>query len=62
VEQPDAMMSFSFEGEAIAIYGTVGIEMGNYVVTLDGQPHTFNGGSDGSVRISHDQVNTLWME
>ena len=50
-------MSFSFEGDAIAIYGTTGAEMGNYVVALDGQSHAFNGGSDGSVRIPHDEVN-----
>jgi len=50
-------MSFSFEGDAIAIYGTTGVEMGNYAVTLDGQSHTFNGGSDGSARIPHDKVN-----
>lgn len=49
-------MSFSFEGDAITIYGTVGAEMGNYVVTLDGQLHTLNGGSNGSVRIPHDKV------
>lgn len=49
-------MNFSFEGDAIAIYGTSGAEMGDYVVTLDGQSHTFNGGSDGSVRIPHDRV------
>ena len=49
-------MSFSFEGDAIAIHGTVGTEIGNYVVTLDGQSHTFNGGSNGSVRIPHDKV------
>lgn len=52
-------MSFSFEGNVIAIYGTTGAEMGNYVVTLDGQSQTFNGGSDGSARIPHDQVNAL---
>lgn len=55
-EQPDAQMSFSFEGGAIAIYGTSGVEMGNYVVTLDGQSRTFNGGSDGAVRAPHDQT------
>jgi len=49
-------MSFSFEGDAIAIYGTSGAEMGSYVVTLDGQSHTFNGGSGGSDRITHDRV------
>lgn len=52
-------MSFSFEGDAIAIYGTAGGEMGDYVVTLDGESRTFNGGSDGSIRIPHDQVNAL---
>jgi len=55
-DQPDAKMSFSFEGDAITIYGTVGAEMGNYVVTLDGQFHTFDGGSNGSVRIPHDKT------
>ena len=52
-------MSFSFEGDAIAIYGTAGGEMGDYVVTLDGESRTFNGGSDRSIRIPHDQVNAL---
>jgi len=52
-------MSFSFEGDAIAIYGTSGTEMGNYMVTLDGQSHAFNGGSDGSVRIPHDRVTAV---
>lgn len=49
-------MNLSFEGDAIAIYGTTGAEMGNYVVTLDGQSQTFNGGSDGSFRTPHDMV------
>jgi len=52
-------MGFSFEGDAIVIYGTSGAEMGNYVVTLDGQSHAFNGGSDGSVRIPHEKVNVV---
>lgn len=52
-------MSFSFEGDAIEIYGTTGVEMGNYLVTLDGQSHIFNGGSNGSARISHDKVNSV---
>lgn len=52
-------MGFSFEGDAVAIHGTAGGEMGSYVVTLDGQSRTYNGGSDGSVRIPHDQVNAL---
>ncbi|KAF9793233.1 hypothetical protein BJ322DRAFT_1103652 [Thelephora terrestris] len=55
-EQPDAQMSFSFEGDAIAIYGTSGMEMGYYVVTLDGRSETLNGGSDGSVRLNHDKT------
>lgn len=55
-EQPDAQMSFSFEGDAIAIYGTSGTEMGYYTVTLDGQPNTLNGGSDGSVRTHPDRA------
>jgi len=55
-DQPDAQMSFSFEGDAIAIYGTSGTEMGYYVVTLDGQSETLNGGSDGSVRTNHDKT------
>ena len=49
-------MDFSFEGDAIAIYGATGVEIGDYVVTLDGQSRTFNGGSNGSVRSPHDQV------
>lgn len=52
-------MGFSFEGDAIAIYGTAGVEIGDYVVTLDGQSRTFNGGSKGSIRIPHDQVSAL---
>lgn len=55
-EQPDARMSFSFEGDAIAIYGTSGTQMGYYVVTLDGESDTLNGGSDGLVRINHDET------
>lgn len=54
-------MGFSFEGDAIAIYGTAGVEIGDYVVTLDGQSRTFNGGSKGSVRIPHDQVSGFWL-
>jgi len=49
-------MNVSFQGDAIAIYGTAGNEVGNYIVTLDGQSRTFNGGSNGSVRIPHDKV------
>lgn len=55
-EQPDAQMSFSFEGGAIVIYGTSGVEMGDYVVTLDGQSNTFNGGSGGAARAPHDKT------
>jgi hypothetical protein len=55
-------MSFSFEGDAIAIYGTSGTEMGYYAVTLDGQSEILNGGSDGSVRTHHDEVNTLFAD
>lgn len=55
-ERPDARMSFSFKGDAIAIYGTSGTEMGHYVVTLDGQSDALNGGSDGSVRTHHDKT------
>lgn len=55
-------MSFSFEGDAIVIYGTSGTEMGYYVVTLDGQSETLNGGSDGSVRTNHDKVNAVLID
>jgi len=55
-DQPDAKVNLSFEGDAIAIYGTTGSNMGNYVVTLDGRSHTFNGGSNGSARIPHDKT------
>ena len=52
-------MSLSFEGSAIAIYGTSGTEMGNHMVTLDGQSATLNGGGDGPIRIHHDEASAV---
>ena len=55
-------MKFSFNGDAIAVYGSTGTNMGDYTVTLDGQSNTFNGGSDGSARIPHDQVYAVLID
>jgi len=49
----DASLGFSFTGEAVAIYGTVAPNMGNYSVYLDGVEHVHNAGGDGSARVLH---------
>jgi len=55
-EGSDAEVQFSFDGDAVAVYGTSAPSMGNYTVTLDGIDQQFNGGSDGSVELLHAQT------
>jgi len=55
-QNSDASLGFSFTGEAVAIYGTVAPNMGNYSVYLDGVEHIFNAGSDGSSRVLHEKT------
>jgi hypothetical protein len=55
-QSSDASLGFSFQGEAVAIYGTVAPNMGNYSVYLDGVEHIYNAGSDGSSRVLHEMT------
>ncbi|KAL4254248.1 hypothetical protein ABKN59_002884 [Abortiporus biennis] len=49
----NAQMSFSFAGEAIAVYGGSSFDHGNYTVSLDGQTYQFNGGSNNHSALYH---------
>ncbi|KAI0266846.1 hypothetical protein BC834DRAFT_116274 [Gloeopeniophorella convolvens] len=48
-----AQAQFSFNGDAVAIYGTVSPDHANYTITVDGQTHPFLGGSNGLASTLH---------
>lgn len=48
-------MSLSFSGDAIAVYGGVSFDHGNYTVSLDGEEWDLNG-ANGVARMYHPQV------
>ncbi|KAI0958907.1 hypothetical protein AcV7_004591 [Taiwanofungus camphoratus] len=52
-ETPGAQASLGFSGAAVAVYGTVSPEHGNYTVTLDGQVSRLISG--GNARTLHSQ-------
>jgi len=52
-----AQAQFAFNGEAVAIFGTVSPDQANYTVTMDGFTELFQGGSDGLA--SHLHLKTL---
>ncbi|EKM54232.1 uncharacterized protein PHACADRAFT_210048 [Phanerochaete carnosa HHB-10118-sp] len=49
-----ADVALSFSGDAIALYGGVSFDHGDYTVTLDGQKQTLNG-ANGQARIYHSK-------
>ncbi|CAL1707238.1 unnamed protein product [Somion occarium] len=50
-----AEASFSFSGDALAISGGSSFDHGDYEVSIDGQSHQLNGGSNGAMRVYHPQ-------
>ena len=51
-----AQASVAFKGDAVAVYGGVSYDHGNYTVDLDGQSQIFNG---GTARMYHAQVRAI---
>lgn len=49
-----AEATLTFSGEAIAVYGGVSFDHGEYTITLDGQKKSLNG-ANGQARIYHPQ-------
>lgn len=56
-EDPNAAVSLAFEGEAVAVYGTMSPDHANMKVTIDGQEVILGGG--GSTQISRLHTKTL---
>ena len=52
----NAEATFSFTGDALALYGGSSFDHGDYEVKIDGVSHLFNGGSNGGSRVYHPQV------
>lgn len=52
-------MPFTFDGDAVAVYGTVSPFQANYTVTVDGVKHDFLGGSNGLASDMHEGVSAL---
>jgi hypothetical protein len=50
---------FTFDGDAVAIYGTVSPLNANYTVTVDGVKQDFLGGSNGLTSDRHEGVRAL---
>ena len=46
----------TFSGDAVAVYGGVSFDHGNYTVTIDGNSQMLNG---GAVRTYHPQASVL---
>lgn len=46
----------SFNGDAVAVYGGVSFDHGNYTVTIDGNSQVLNG---GAARTYHPQASYL---
>ncbi|TEB30341.1 hypothetical protein FA13DRAFT_1733648 [Coprinellus micaceus] len=55
-QNPNAAVSLPFNGEAIAIYGTVSPDHADMKVTLNGETSILKGGSNGGVNRLHPQV------
>jgi len=51
-----ATASLSFSGDAVAIYGTVSPDHGNFSVSVDGQTTEAGAGADGLARVLHPQI------
>ncbi|KAH6914346.1 hypothetical protein BKA70DRAFT_663177 [Coprinopsis sp. MPI-PUGE-AT-0042] len=56
-EDPNAAVSLAFEGEAVAVYGTMSPDHANMKITIDGQEAILGGG--GSTQISRLHTKTL---
>ena len=46
----------SFTGDAVAVYGGVSFDHGNYTVIVDGQSQSYDG---GNARMYHAQVRSI---
>ena len=55
-QTPDASASLTFNGGAIAVYGTVSPDHANIVITIDGQQQTMQGGANGFSDQVHPKV------
>ncbi|KAH9176351.1 hypothetical protein EDB89DRAFT_152538 [Lactarius sanguifluus] len=51
-----AQAQFMFDGDAVAVYGTVSPDQANYTVTVDGVKRDFLGGSNGSASDLHEDT------
>lgn len=51
-----AQAQFTFDGDAVAVYGTVSPVHANYTVTVDGVERDFLGGSNGLASNLHNGV------
>lgn len=51
-----AQAQFMFDGDAVAVYGTVSPDQANYTVTVDGVERDFLGGSNGSASDLHEDT------
>jgi hypothetical protein len=54
-----AQAQFTFDGDAVAIYGTVSPFLADYSVTADGVTRYFQSGSQGLASSVHLDVSTL---
>ncbi len=54
-----AQAQFTFDGDAVAVYGTVSPAHANYTVTVDGVKRDFLGGSNGLASSLHEGVRAL---
>jgi hypothetical protein len=53
-----AQAQITFNGDAVALYGTVSPKHANYTVTVDGHTRAFLGGSNGLASSLHVDVCT----
>lgn len=54
-----AQAQLTFDGGAVAIFGTASPDLANYTVTIDGATQSFQGGSSGLTSHLHFGVGTL---
>ncbi|EAU91458.2 hypothetical protein CC1G_01947 [Coprinopsis cinerea okayama7 len=55
-QEPDAAVTMSFAGEAVALYGTMSPDRTNMKITIDGQETILTGGSNGHASRLHTKV------
>ncbi|KII92755.1 hypothetical protein PLICRDRAFT_37553 [Plicaturopsis crispa FD-325 SS-3] len=51
-----SQVSTLFEGEAVAVYGTVSPDHADIKLTIDGNIHTMNGGANGEASVLHPKT------